>query len=206
MSYAAPADAPPSTALYSEGFRPAVPRQLMAEQRPAEVSRPRFIYRRRILPLDGGKLLLRLWDDPQVEVDPATLQCQVVNWGVQIAHREIHDIDRRMARQFLDLFSKAGAQRLTEEESETWIRILDQVDFESFCADRAAPHYVEGTLLRKQPVWRVEWHDGETVNIPPGPASALRVLDDGDRFGAFVKLGRDNEVRAIERVVVLPTE
>lgn len=95
---------------------------------------------------------------------------------------------------------------MTEAERAAWILILDQVDYASFCTERAAPHYVEGTLLRKQPVWRIEWHDGETVNIPPGAASALRVLNDGDRFGAFIKLGRDNEVKAIERVVVLHDE
>ena len=206
MIYAPPADAPPSTAQISEIYRAVTPRQLVAAQKPAEVSRPRFVYRRRILPLDGGKLLLRLWTDPEVEVDPQTLQCEVVNWGVRLPHDQIHDVDRQMARQFLDLFSKAEAQRLSESETETWLRILDQVDYASFCTERAAPHYVEGTLLRKQPVWRVEWHDGDKINIPAGPAAALRVLNDGDRFGAFVKLGLDNEVKSIERVVVLPAE
>jgi hypothetical protein len=201
MIYATPADVPLSTAPVSE-VRSAIPRQLMSEQKP-EVRRPIYTYRRRILPIDGGKLLLRLWDDPKVEVDPQTLMCEVVDWGLSIPHGEIHDIDRRMARRFLELFSKADAQLLTEAETATWVRMLDQIDYTSFCAERAAPHYVEGTLLRKQPVWRVEWHDGEKVNIPAGPASALRVLNDGDHFGAFIKLGRDNEVKAIERVVVL---
>ena len=205
MIYAAPADAPPPSAHVSE-ISPAVPTQLRFEQKPAEVRRPTYTYRKSVLPLDGGKLLLRLWESPQVQVDPQTLMCAVLEWGMSIPHGEIHDIDRRMARQFLDLFSKAEAQRLTEAESATWLRILDQVDYASFCTERAAPHYVEGTLLRKQPVWRIEWHDGEKVNISPTAATALRVLNDGDRFGAFIKLGRDNEVKTIERVVVLPAE
>lgn len=205
MIYAAPADALPLSAHVSE-IRPAVPTQLRFEQKPAAVGRPTYTYRKSVLPLDGGKLLLRLWDSPQVQVDPHTLMCEVLEWGVNIPRAEIHDIDRRMARQFLDLFSKADAQRLTEAESATWMRILDQVDYASFCTERAAPHYVEGTLLRKQPVWRIEWHDGEKVNIPSAAAAALRVLNDGDRFGAFIKLGRDNEVKTIERVVVLPAE
>ena len=206
MIYAAPSDAPPSPTQLSESYKTVPPRQFVADQKPAEVARPRYLYRRRILPLDGGKLLLRLWDNPEVEVDPQTLRCEVVNWGLNVPHSEIHDVDRQMARQFLELFSKAEAQRLTEAETKTWLRILDQVDYASFCTARAAPHYVEGTLLRKQPIWRIEWHDGEIVNIPAGPAAALRVLNDGDRFGAFVKLGRDNEVKSIERVVVLPAE
>jgi hypothetical protein len=111
-----------------------------------------------------------------------------------------------MTRKFVELFSKSEARCLSDAETRTWVRILDQVDYASFCIERAAPHYVEGTLLRKQPVWRVEWHDGEKTKITPAVAVPLRILNDGDQFGAFVKLGRDNEVKSIERVTILPTD
>ena len=84
-----------------------------------------------------------------------------------------------------------------------WLHVLDEVDYTQFCVDRAAPHYVEGTLLRHTPVCRVEWHDGEFENLNPQAATALRFLEAGQRFGAFVKLGKANEVKSIERVTMV---
>lgn len=177
---------------------------LVAHHEPPKVERPSFVFRQRFLPIEGGRLLLRLNEFPQVEVNPATMECEVQGWGVRVACSKAEELPRLMARRFLELFSKADAQILTEQEQSAWVGILDRVDYRSFCIDRAAPHYVEGKLVRTEPVCRIEWHDGEVTNIDKHVAAPLRVLEPGDHFGAYVKLGHNNEVRAVERVVLLP--
>jgi hypothetical protein len=140
----------------------------------------------RFLELEGGNLLLRLSEKPKLRLNHTTKQCEVVGW--------------EMARRFLDLFSKAEDEALSESEAAAWIAILEKVDYTAFSIDRSAPHYVEGRVLRSSPHCRVEWHDGSTQPLPAEAARALCLLNPGESFGAFVKFGRDNEVKAIERV------
>jgi hypothetical protein len=126
------------------------------------------------------------------------MECEAVGWGVRVPCSKAEELPRLLARRFLELFSKADAQTITEQEEAVWVGVLDRVDFRSFCIDRAAPHYLEGTFLRMEPVCRIEWHDGEVTNIDKHVAAPLRVLEPGDRFGAHVKLGHANEVRTVE--------
>lgn len=103
-------------------------------------------------------------------------------------------------QRFWKLFNKAETQQLTKDETIALIKILDQVDFSSICIKYAKPHYIEGILLRKTPVWRVEWCDGEKMNIPTTIANPLSILNEGDQFGAFVKWDKNNKIKLIERV------
>lgn len=198
MTYAVPPAAQAQEIVHS------IPSQLIARKEPAKQSRARFAFRQRHLTLEGGRLLLRLNQFPQLEVDPQAMEFEVVDWGVRMPCSEAENLTKAMARRFLYLFGKADEQALSEEEENAWIRILDNVDFQRFCADRSAPHYVEGTLVRLSPVCLVDWHDGERQKISSRVAENLgSCLNPGDKFGAYVKFGRDNDVTSIERILPL---
>ena len=204
MIFATAPSTPPDVEL-AESYTKQVPSRLIANVEPKWLKRQRYVYRRRVLPIEGGRVLLRLTQDPIVEVDPATRECEALGWDIKIPTDKVENLPREMARRFLDLFSKADAGRLTEADRLGWLNILDHVDFAAFSVDRAAPHYLEGTLERSEPVCVVEWHDGERQRIDREVARAFSALDVGDQFGAYVKLGKDNNVRSIERIVLLAT-
>lgn len=205
MIYSAAADATDSRVNFrqevSRGRRPA----LVTSHEPAKVSRPKYAFNQRFLPIEGGRLLLRLNIAPELEIDSASMEFDVVNWGVRLPCARAEELPNALARQFLTFFSKADAQSLTEQEEALWLRILDQVDYTGFCIDRAAPHYIEGHLARLEPICLVDWHDGQRQQIEGEALGALRILRPGDRFGAYVKLGRDNSVKTIERLILLST-
>jgi len=156
------------------------------------------------LPLEGGRLLLHLYDDSVVAVDHVQRDCEVLGWGIRVQPQDVDHIDKLMARRFLELFSKAEAGRLSEQDETDWMSIVERVDYAAFCADRAAPQYMEGKLIRHQPKCRVEWHDGAVENLKPEAARALRILQEGDYFGAYVKMDREGQVNLLERLTLLP--
>lgn len=187
----------------AESYSTRPPSELVARSKPAHATGPNFTYRRRFLPIEGGRVLLRLTEYPSVVVDSETLQCEVRGWGVRMPASSVENLPNAMARRFLDLFSRVDRGALSESDAADWLNIVDQVDVPAFTLDRAAPHYLEGTLICLNPVCLVEWHDGERQKIDRAVAAALGALLPGDQFGAFVKLGRSNEVRSIERLTLL---
>ncbi len=196
--------APPSAETgIAESFAPLAPTEFVADSKPVQIAGPEFKYRRTVLPIEGGRVLLRFTQHPSIAVDSKTLQCEVRGWGIQMPANAVENLPKAMARRFLDLFSRVDRGTLSESDAENWLHIVDQVDVAAFNIDRAAPHYLEGTLIRLTPVTLVEWHDGDREKIERPVATALGCLVPGDQFGAFVKLGRDNEVRSIERVTLL---
>ncbi len=199
----APALPPPPDAEAAESYSPQLPSRLIARIEPTWLRRQRYAYKRSVLPIEGGRVLLRLTEPPMIEVDPASKECEVIGWGIRMSRDFIHELPKKMARRFLDLFSKADSSRLNEEERQCWMGILDQVDFPAFCIDRAAPHYLEGRLARLDPVCLVDWHDGERQQIGREAARSLGCLRPGDEFGAYVKLGKQNSVLSIERITLL---
>jgi hypothetical protein len=187
-----------------DGVNPPVPSQLIAEAQPAPKLLKTYRFPQQLIPLDGGKTLLRLRKPLQLFVNQKTLEFDVEDWGIRMHCADVADLPRQIARRFLQLFSKADSRVLSGQETEEWLRILDQVDYTQFCVERSAPHYVEGTLIKKHPL-TVEWHDGTTEHLPPTHASVFYPLDHGDQFSAFVKLGRENAVISIERVALIPS-
>lgn len=181
------------------------PPKLRADYDPPVRSRTEYVFRTRILPLEGGRVLLRLYADPVVAVERDSMQCEVLRWGIKLPAVEVENIPRLMTRRFLELFSKADAGILSEQEESAWMEIVDQVDYAAFCSDRAAPRYVEGTYLnRSGRKCRVEWHDGEKETLTAEAARSLNALVPGDRFAGYAKLGRDGTARLLERITLLP--
>ncbi len=179
------------------------PSAMVSKREPVAPKRTVYAFPRTVLPVEGGRLLLRLTRTPRVALNPSNGECEVLNWDVRLPATKAEDLPREMARRFLQLFSKADSGELTEQEQAGWLSILDEVDFQAFCVDRATPHYMEGTLVSGVPHFRIEWHDGTTQKISPPVARSLSLLKPGDEFGAYVKLGIDNEVLAIDRLIFI---
>lgn len=157
----------------------------------------------RLLPIEGGNILLRLRDAPVIQFRVSDQRCDVRNWGLQIPVDQIGDLPRLLARKFLELFSLAEANNLSDSEAYTWAGILDDVDYASFSTERSAPRYMEGRLLSRRPEVTVEWHDGDRQVIPSQAAVSLNLINEGEYFGAFVKWGRGDRIQNIERVIIL---
>jgi hypothetical protein len=202
MIFATPPHPPATPVQYAETAREAPERTIRV---PQGLSLDQFVftYPNRLIALDGGKVLLRLRDDPVIELDSSSSQCTIVGWSLTIPFDQIHDISRLMGRRFLQLFGRSKSGLLTKQEDSDWTTLLDHVDYQMFSIDRELPHYIEGTLLRKTPKVRVEWHDGQTTYIPASIGASLQILNEGDSFGAFVKWGRRG-IESIERVDLLP--
>ncbi len=206
MTLTADINAHAHSSLYAEAdsayVQPAS--EVVATSKPDKGMRIGYKLDRELLSLEGGHLLVRLREPLVVEVEPATMTCGVFDWGVSLPVTQVADLPNRLARQFLNLFSKADRGLLSEQESDQWLKVVDQVDYRRFCIDRAAPQYLEGTIQTKQPTFViVRWYDDTTEKIEFPVASALSVLWKGDEFGAYVKLGLGNKTLSIERITIL---
>jgi len=140
--------APESPPAAAETWRINSPENLASDTEVEPTAFSKFVINRNYLALEGGRLLLKLHKRPVLEVNPLTLECEVMGWGIKLSYVQAGEVDRVMARRFSLLFSKSDADELTAEDKKLWLSILDQVDFTSFCINRAAPHYVEGQLRR----------------------------------------------------------
>jgi hypothetical protein len=162
-----------------------------------------FPYRLRTISLDGGKTILRLFEDLMIEVDHDNQECKVLHWETQLPLTSVQDIGRTLGRRFLQLHSRAEDNRLTEQDEAHWLEIIKLVDYQAFCIDRTPARYVEGIVKAVAPACTVEWHDGEEEVLAPHVFRYLNILNQGDRFGAWVKWGQDNKVQDIERLKLL---
>lgn len=182
------------------------PRKFKSAERPPKMGGMKFVYKTSVVPIDS-QTLLRLTEQPVVMVDSNRSECEVLGWNIRVHPTQIGDIDRLLARRFVFLQSKASENRLNNEERMQWLGVLDQVDYQAYCLDREEPRYVEGEVISTSPKYRIQWHDGESAeNIPSCAAVALRILNRGDRFGAYVKWDRLNKPCQIERVRLLTDE
>ncbi len=201
---APPVHLPPPSVEAAETTAYRSPREFKVMREPSAQMRQTFAFRRTVLQVEPGRLQLRLTETPMIAVNPSTLECEVVGWGVTMPAQEAENIPRAMTRRFVELFSKADSGRLEEHEQQYWVNILDQVDYQAFCIDRAGPHYMEGLVVIQQPNFTlVEWHDGKRERLEQRIARSLAFLEPGDEFGASVKLGRDNKAMQIENVTLL---
>lgn len=162
-----------------------------------------FDFPQKLIPLDEAGELLRLWEPLELKVNPLDNTFHVGDWDITMPCDDVHLLPEKIARKFLVFFGKSETGRLSQNEEQQWLRILDTVDFQHFSVNRAPAHYMEGKLLRKTPHTRVEWSDGSTDKLASEVSKKLSMLKEGDLFSAYCKLGLDNEVTAIERVLLL---
>lgn len=186
----------------SDSCNPSQPARITARDENAVKRVQTFQFAQQIFAMDDGQTLLRLHKPLKLIVDRQTAEFDVEGWGIHMQCADVAELPRRIARRFLSFLSKSDAGLLNSREKSEWLDILDQVDTTQFNIDRAAPRYVEGTLKRKSPTV-VEWHDGANEQINPALAAVFFPLDPGDRFSAFVKLGKNNNTLKIERVSLI---
>jgi hypothetical protein len=164
-----------------------------------------YSFKQRIFGLSDGKCVLKLNEYPLLFVDSQTMEFEVKGWGIKMPCSKAAELPREICRTFLFLFGKSEEQTLSDNESERWLSILDQIDFDEFSIGRAPPRYHEGQLVHHEPKCMVTWHDGKRQSLSDDVASSLSLLNPGERFSAYVKLGKNDEVLEIERVVLLAT-
>ncbi len=164
-----------------------------------------FTTQQTAFPIDGGRVLLRTYAPLRLVVDEIAENFEVEQWGIRLRCEQAHELAHHIVRTFLTLQAKAEGRSMSEDDKKLWLGILDQVDYQQFCIDRALPHYVEGQLISLaigRPA-TVEWADQSQSTIEARIAVALSAIKPGDRFSAYAKLGRSNEILSLETVSLL---
>jgi hypothetical protein len=194
----------PSRAAYKPEFNAPrtieVSRAIKAKEKPDFLSE--FQFAQTVIPLEGGQHRLRLSKPLRLKIG-SDLKFDVVDWGIQMDCLRLPELPREVARRFLSLLNAAENEQLTETDQADWVRISDYVDFRQFFVDRSPPRYQEGTLRSKADKCIVIWHDGAREVLPEKAARALVDVNVGERFGAFVKLGSNDDIIGLERVSLL---
>jgi hypothetical protein len=158
------------------------------------------------LPLGDG-FSLPIHANPPLVLDLARQEVEVEGWGVRTPITGCHDIPRQMSRLFLRLWNGSQAGTLKLEDQNTWDQIVDQVDYQAFCADHSLPRWVDGVLIHRDDTGvRVRWVDNKVDKLSGDCASALTLVDVGEAFRALVRYGRDACVRALSDAVPLGNE
>lgn len=174
------------------------------KQNPTQGNFLDFVFDQKIIPVEGGKHSLKLLKPLVLRINHSTLRFTVNDWGIEMDCGSLGQLPREIARRILQLLSEAENERLSESDQAYLLRISDYVDFKEFSIDRSAPRYLEGKLVSNAENVIVQWHDGSREKLDRNVASALSEVNLGERFSAFVKLGKSDTVQAIERVSLLP--
>lgn len=190
-------------------FNPPVLVQAVADatydgrQTPTRDAFEKFTFEQTAVPIEGGNLTLFLTKNLILKMDFHTMRYTVLDWGIEMDCASLPQLPREISRRFLQLFNSAENDSLSENDQAAWLQVLDYVDFKQFSIDRSAPRYMEGVLLHKDDFTYVEWHDGSKQKIQTRIANALSDVNLNEHFSAFVKLGKNDEILAIERVSLL---
>jgi hypothetical protein len=173
---------------------------LKAKDQPSFLSE--FQFTQTMIPLEGGQQSLRLLKPLRLKINPE-LRFTVSDWGIEMDCLQLPELPRELGRRFLFLLNAAENEQLTEQDQADWLRISDYIDFCQFSMDRSPPRYQEGVLHRNNVKCLVIWHDGTREALSEKASRALGDINVGERFAAHVKLGRNDETIAIERVSLL---
>lgn len=173
---------------------------LKAKEQPDFLSE--FEFTQTMIPLEGGQQSLRLLKPLHLKITP-NLRFTVKDWGIEMDCLHLPELPRAVARRFLTLWSAAENEMLTEQDNADWVKISDYIDFRQFTVDRSPPRYLEGWLRSNRELCIVEWHDGKRETLQRKAARALGDINEGERFAAHVKLGKNDETIGVERVSLL---
>lgn len=159
-----------------------------------------------VLPIEGESAPLRL-RQPLVIQWKAFSEGKVLGWGITLDWGQLGDIERLLARRFLELWRKAERRCLSESERQAWLHITDAADLSAFYADREMPRYVEGVCVKRFPHVRIEWHDGYEEQITRRLVQHFSVLEEGDWFSGHARFGPDGKLTQFQNLRrLLPDE
>jgi hypothetical protein len=154
----------------------------------------------------GDDRVLELHENPAVRYNLADFSLEMPAWNIRISVEDLPQVPRLMSREFMRLLHRAETNTMTDEEKKRWLTISDQVNYDRFSQERAAPRYIEGVLVvRKDSKCYVEWHDGKREWIAANVAEPLMLMEPAERFGAFVKFASNGAVSHIERLSFIGT-
>jgi hypothetical protein len=127
----------------------------------------------------------------------------IEEWGFSIAEADLLDIEQKVPRYFLDMFSKAKNNQLTEQEHEKWINIIESIDYEALSVEFSRPYYLEGEIkqIHANKGILVAWQDETTEWLDSLLLSNFRLFDNGDKFSAYIKRDRFNKVVSVENIL-----
>jgi hypothetical protein len=152
-----------------------------------------------VIPLEGGQHYLRLLKPLTLKVSQ-NLRCEVQDWGIELDYLAVSSLPREAARRFSFLLTAAENEQLTEKDQADLVKISEYIDFRQFSVDRSPSRYQEGILLSNREKVIVEWHDGKRESLVDKAARALDMVNIGEKFAAYVKLGKNDNTISIDRV------
>lgn len=158
------------------------------------------------IPMEGD-LYLQLTDaksDPLrlgYSDDAATVE--IIGWGLTVPSEDRADLPLYIGRRFLELYS-ASINGTLDEQSEACLDVASrQVNYRAYLASRVLPRYREATLVRRQSALFLQFIDATNVKLDIALSPSLRLLRDGDRFGAWFTTTPKGEIKAIQNPVLL---
>lgn len=196
-------EAPVSYASYAYEDGSELLKSATAKKEPGKERFSAYQFEQKVFPWEGGRYRLRLLENPTLILDPATVKFRVKDWGMELNVASAVDLPRLIVRRFLNLWSHAQNDTLSDVDAQAWGKIVGIVDMQDFAQQHSDPRYVEGRLVLVRDVLRVEWHDGSLCFIPREFASCFDLLNEGEYFSAFVKFGLNNQPVSISRVLPL---
>lgn len=177
--------------------------EYLGRQAPSQEALHQFEFDQTFITLEGGQTQFRILKPLILQIDPKTLRFSVKDWGIEMDCLHLAQLPRELARKLLRMLDDAESERLSEAAQAELVRITDYIDFREFSISRSAPRYMEGTLQSRNQTVTVEWHDGTREVLDWLVGRALSEVDPGERFSAFVKLGKDDKTLSMERVSLL---
>jgi hypothetical protein len=165
---------------------------------------PTVAFKQQVIALDSAGQSLRLRRDAALRLNLVTQEFDVVGWGLRMKLRDVESLPREMARQYLLLWSRSERRQLHGDDAGHWAQILEQVDFQAFCNERAPYLYVEGEVLgRSREGTVVKWADGREETVRGRFGKVFDMVNPGELFSASAKQDRTGRLSGIEHVTVL---
>ena len=133
-------------------------------------------------------------------------EIEVIGWGASVPVEDRANLIQHIGRRFFELYSRSIAGTLSEQDEACLDVASRQVDYRAYVAARAMPRYHEATLVRKKPALLIQFLDDRNIKLPGSFESALRLVNDGERFGAWFVTDREGEITAISNPILLQAE
>ena len=165
---------------------------------------PTVAFKQHSISLDSTGQHLRLRQDTQLHLNLETQEFDVDGWGIRMNLSDVGNLPREMARQYLRLWSNSERGRLRGDERSLWGQIVERVDFQAFCNNRAPFTYTEGEVVgRTREGTLVRWADEREEMQHGKRGRAFDMLNIGELFSASVKLDGSGKIREVENVTFL---
>jgi len=154
-----------------------------------------------IFPLESD-IFIRLKKKLTLKKTKKTIE--ISNWGLIIDETKLSEIENLITRHFLDLYSKAKDEALTDDERSSWENIVDSLDYESFSKEIMPPQYMECTVLQKHDSKGIylEFHDGSREWVSKKISPRFKFLKIRDFFSCYIKRDHLDRVKSINDILL----